>query len=66
MYNLGGHLFLLQCPSLDEDDEKLEKVNSILSDTAWDVSSVETLRPIRNSLCELLGIPPPAVVKKPV
>lgn len=54
------------CASLDEDDEKLEKVNSILSDTAWDVSSVETLRPIRNSLCELLGIPPPAVVKKPV
>ena len=56
----------MQCASLDEDDEKLEKVNSILSDTAWDVSSVETLRPIRNSLCELLGIPPPAVVKKPV
>ena len=49
-----------------EDDEALDQINSILSDTTWDVSSVDTLRPIRNSLCDLLGVPAPAVVKKPV
>ena len=57
---------LLTHSTVVEDDEMLDQINTILSDTTWDVSPVETLRPIRNSLCDLLGIPAPAVVKKPV
>jgi hypothetical protein len=41
------------------------QVNTILSDTNWD-SNVDELRPIRNRLCELVGVQPPAVIKKPV
>ena len=44
----------------------LEEVNSVLSDTNWDMPNLEELRPVRNRLCELMGIPPPAVVKKVV
>ena len=57
---------LLTYPSVVEDEEKLDAINAVLSDTAWDQTSVENLRPIRNSLCDLLGVPAPAVIKKPV
>ena len=47
-------------------DDRLEAINGILSDTRWDTTTVEQLRPTRNKLCELLGVPAPAVVKKPI
>ena len=56
-------------PPTDKDivpEENLEEVNSVLSDTNWDAPNVEELRPVRNRLCELMGIPAPAVVKKVV
>ena len=43
----------------------LFQVNTILSDTNWDLN-VEDLRPIRNRFCELVGVQPPAIIKKPV
>ena len=46
-------------------EENLDEVNTILSDTNWDLT-VEELRPIRNNMCNLIGIPPPAIIKKPV
>ena len=50
----------------EEIEKKLEIINSILSDTTWDTTPVEQLRPLRNKLCDLLGVPAPAIVKKPV
>ena len=47
-------------------EDKLEDVMNILSDTKWDQKSVDELRPIRNSLCELLNVPAPAMIKKPI
>ena len=47
-------------------DQNLDEINAVLSDTNWDMPNVEGLRPVRNRLCELMGIPPPAVVKKVV
>lgn len=44
-------------------DDKMDEVNNILSDTDWD-QPVEVLRPIRNSLCDILSIPAPALIKK--
>ena len=46
-------------------EENLDSVNSILSDTNWDLA-IDELRPIRNGLCDLMGIQAPAVIKKPV
>lgn len=46
-------------------EENLDQVNAILSDTNWDLG-VEKLRPIRNNLCELMDVPPPALIKKPI
>ena len=51
-------------PTDDEVEEQLESINSILSDTRWDTTPVEQLRPLRNQLCDLLGVPAPALVKK--
>lgn len=36
---------------------------SQLGETNWEMEVAE-LKPIRNSLCDLFGIPPPIVVKK--
>lgn len=36
---------------------------SQLGETNWEME-VAGLKPIRNSLCDLFGIPPPIVVKK--
>eukprot|EP00092_Neocalanus_flemingeri_P020394 GFUD01022092.1.p1 GENE.GFUD01022092.1~~GFUD01022092.1.p1 ORF type:complete len:1159 (+),score=370.35 GFUD01022092.1:112-3588(+) len=44
-----------------EDD--LDAVMELLSDTQWD-DSVDTLRPIRNKICEMAGVPAPTVLKK--
>ncbi len=41
----------------------LDEINSILSDTNWD-GQIEELRPVRNKLCDLMGVPAPTVVKK--
>ena len=48
----------------DEIEEKLDAINSILSDTTWDTTPVEDLRPLRNKLCDMMGVPAPALVKK--
>jgi len=44
-------------------EENLEAVMELLSDTQWD-DCVDTLRPIRNKVCELSGVPAPTVLKK--
>jgi len=44
-------------------DENMEEVMELLSDTQWD-DSVDTLRPIRNKICELAGVPAPTILKK--
>lgn len=43
----------------------LDEINDILTDTNWE-TGIEELKPIRNKLCELMGVNPPAVVKKVV
>jgi hypothetical protein len=45
--------------------ENLDDINAVLSDTNWD-QNVETLRLIRNSLCELMKVPPPVLITKVV
>lgn len=50
------------------DDAGLESVAideamTLLSETDWD-QAVEIVRPVRNDICEHLGIPPPKVVQK--
>jgi len=57
---------LLTHSDVTEDDEALDKIKSILSDTTCEVSLVDNLRPVRNSLCDLLECPPWLVNKKPV
>lgn len=44
-------------------EENLDEVNTLLSDTDWD-QSIENIRPIRNQLCDLMGVPAPAIIKK--
>ena len=56
---------LIMYDEVIEDEENKEEVNAILSDTNWD-KSVEEIRPIRNRLCELCGVQPPALIKKPL
>jgi len=50
----------------DKAEEDTNEIDKILGQTTWDTTPVEQLRPLRNKLCELLGVPPPALVKKPV
>ncbi|XP_067672679.1 tubulin-specific chaperone D-like [Haliotis asinina] len=45
-------------------DENLDEALNILSDTNWD-NAIEEIRPIRNTLCDLLNISRP-VIKKPL
>lgn len=56
---------LLMYDGVIPDEEKKEEINNILSDTNWDLP-VEQLRPIRNRFCELAGVQPPALIKKPL
>lgn len=44
-------------------ETNLDEVMTILSETNWE-DSVETLRPVRNSLCELMGVRVPIMKKK--
>ena len=46
-------------------DENLDVVMDLLTETQWD-DDIETLRPIRNRLCELCEVPAPTVLKKNV
>ena len=41
----------------------MEEVMELLSDTQWD-DSMDTLRPIRNKICELAGVSAPTILKK--
>lgn len=43
--------------------ENLDDVMTLLSDTNWE-ESVETVRPIRNRLCELMGVRVPIMKTK--
>ena len=43
--------------------DKLDEINDVLTDTNWE-AGIETLRPIRNNLCEMMGVQAPTVVKK--
>jgi hypothetical protein len=56
---------LLIFDDIIQDEETTEQVNGILSDTNWD-SQLEEIRPIRNRFCELVGVQPPALIKKPL
>ncbi|ORY54682.1 ARM repeat-containing protein, partial [Neocallimastix californiae] len=47
----------------DDEDENLEKAKNILLQTDWNMS-LNQIKPIRNSLYELLNITPPKTVKK--
>ena len=55
---------LLVYDNVISDDEKKDEINNILSDTNWELP-VEELRPKRNQFCELVGVPPPVLLKKP-
>jgi len=44
-------------------EENLDKVMDLLSETRWD-EPVETVRPVRNEICTLAGVQPPAMIKK--
>ena len=46
-------------------DENLDTVMELLTESQWD-DSVENLRPIRNKICDLVGVPAPTVLKKNV
>jgi hypothetical protein len=43
--------------------EKLDEVMTILSDTNWE-QGVDVVKPTRNKLCNLMGIPVPKTVSK--
>nr|CAD7439354.1 unnamed protein product [Timema bartmani] len=43
-------------------ENNLSEVLAILGDTEWD-KEVGILRPIRNRLCQMIGVPPPVVAK---
>ncbi|KAL4240380.1 hypothetical protein ACF0H5_001170 [Mactra antiquata] len=43
--------------------ENLDEIMTILSETLWD-NDIEDIKPIRNTLCNLLDIPVPTTVKK--
>ena len=45
-------------------EEHLEQIMELLSDTKWD-GGVEEVRPVRNRLCELAGVPTPTVAGVP-
>lgn len=44
----------------------MDYVLNVLSDTNWTDEPLEKLRPIRNELCDLLNVPKPKLVTKPV
>jgi len=45
------------------EPEKVERVMSLISDTHWD-APVDSLKPIRNEICDILGIPQPSPLKQ--
>lgn len=49
----------------EEESTDMEAVLTLLSDTNWTDDTLDTLRPIRNQLCDLLAVPKPKVVPKP-
>jgi len=48
-------------------DANLDEVLGLLSETNWTDDVVDSIRPVRNEICDMLQIPKPkAVQKKPV
>jgi len=45
-------------------EDRLDEVQALLSDTRWEQMAVEELRPVRNKLCEMMGVQAPAVIRK--
>lgn len=45
------------------DPTGMEQAMTLISDTEWD-QAIEIVRPIRNEICDHMGIPPPKVVQK--
>lgn len=45
------------------DSTAVDQAMTVLSETDWD-QPVDVVRPVRNEICESLGIPPPKVVQK--
>jgi len=45
------------------EEEKLDEVMELLSDTRWD-GPVEELKPVRNKICALMNVPAPMPLKK--
>jgi hypothetical protein len=41
--------------------ENLDEIMAILSDTNWE-QDVNTVKPIRNKICKLMGVPVPKTV----
>lgn len=44
-------------------EEALDEVTSLLTETQWD-QPIDVVRPIRNQLCDLLGVPKPTLITK--
>jgi hypothetical protein len=49
---------LLYGDTTDVPEENLEEILTLLMDTDW-AQSLNEIRPIRNHLCDLLGVKPP-------
>ena len=48
----------------EESTSKSERAMALLSETEWDSKDVNDVKPIRNQLCDLLGIKAPVSVPK--
>lgn len=57
------YTMLLTFDDILEDEDKLDDALMILSETAWD-SPLPQVRPERNKLCEIFGVPVPKTKKK--
>ena len=59
MHSINVNLYYL-C-----SEENLDEVMNLLSETNWIETSIDELRGIRNKICELSGVPAPAIKKQP-
>ena len=64
---LNQRLFRERQSQMEEEEEstsKSERAMALLSETEWDLKDVNDVKPIRNQLCDLLGIKAPVSVPK--
>lgn len=54
---------LLYGDTTDVPEENLEEISNLLMDFDW-TQSLSEVRPMRNQLCELLGVKPPVTSQK--